>query len=43
MKTPEFVSRHPWRREFEKRYGSEQDLLAQTLRLLSGSDTEEAK
>lgn len=24
---PDYVSRHPWRREFEKRYGSEWDLF----------------
>jgi hypothetical protein len=24
--TPDYVSRHPWRKEFEKRYGSELDL-----------------
>lgn len=27
IKTAEFVSRHPWRKEFEKRYGAEKDML----------------
>lgn len=31
--TPEYVSRHPWRKEFEKRYGTEQELLQQTEQL----------
>lgn len=30
----EHVSRHPWKREFERRYGTEQELLEQTLREL---------
>ena len=29
-----YVSRHPWRREFEKRYGTEQQLLEATKKLL---------
>lgn len=33
VKSDEYVSRHPWKREFEKRYGSEWDLLDQTSRL----------
>lgn len=31
--TPAWVSRHPWRAEFEKRYGSELELLAQVIAL----------
>lgn len=35
--TPLFVSRHPHKKEFERRYGTEQYLLEQTLkRLLEG-------
>lgn len=30
LNTEEVVSRHPWRREFEARYGTEQELLALT-------------
>ena len=30
----EDASRHPWKREFEDRYGSEWDLYDKTLRLL---------
>jgi hypothetical protein len=30
----EHVSRHPWRKEFESRYGTERELLAQTHREL---------
>jgi hypothetical protein len=30
LKTQEFVSRHPWRKEFEARYGTEYELLALT-------------
>lgn len=30
----EAVSRHPWRKEFEARYGTEQQLLQQTWREL---------
>lgn len=30
----EVVSRHPWRKEFEARYGTEQELLKQTWREL---------
>ncbi|CAB4150771.1 Recombination enhancement, RecA-dependent nuclease [uncultured Caudovirales phage] len=32
--TPQFVSRHPWRKEFEKRYGKEMDLYKATQRLV---------
>lgn len=28
------VSRHPWRKEFERRYGTELELLEQTRKLL---------
>lgn len=31
---PDYVSRHPYRKEFERRYGSEQDLYEQTKRLV---------
>lgn len=34
MNTPELVSRHPWRKEFERRYGTEQQLLEQVNREL---------
>lgn len=43
--TPDYVSRHPWRREFERRYGTEWDLFEETKQLmreanlLSDSDT----
>ena len=30
----EYVSRHPWKKEFEKRYGSEWDLFEQVKRLV---------
>jgi hypothetical protein len=30
MNTEEIVSRHPWKREFEKRYGTESELLELT-------------
>lgn len=30
LNTDEVVSRHPWRKEFEARYGSEEELLALT-------------
>ena len=30
----EWVSRHPWKKEFEKRYGSEWDLFEQVKRLI---------
>ena len=32
---PHFVSRHPWRREFEKRYGSEMEMLEITKKLIA--------
>ena len=32
VNTPLFVSRHPWKREFENRYGSESELLEQITR-----------
>ena len=31
--TPEYVIRHPWRKAFEQRYGTEQQLLQQTEEL----------
>ena len=34
LKNKYVVSRHPWRREFEARYGSEESLLAKTKQLL---------
>jgi hypothetical protein len=33
INTPEAVSRHPWRREFEFRYGTEAELLEKTREL----------
>lgn len=32
VNTTEFVSRHPWKREFERRYGPELDMLAEVQR-----------
>jgi hypothetical protein len=34
----EAVSRHPWRTEFEKRYGTELELLEQTRELCGVHD-----
>lgn len=34
MNTEEIVSRHPWKKEFEKRYGTESELLELTLEQL---------
>ena len=39
VKTAEFCSRHPWLREFEKRYGTEENLLKQTQGLINVADT----
>jgi hypothetical protein len=33
LNTKEVVSRHPWRREFEARYGTEAELLQKTREL----------
>ena len=33
INTPKAVSRHPWRREFEARYGTEEELLEKTREL----------
>lgn len=33
----EIVSRHPWKREFEKRHGTEAELLAKVEELLNAS------
>ena len=33
INTAEVVSRHPWRREFEARYGTEEELLTKTREL----------
>ena len=33
LNTEQVVSRHPWRREFEARYGTEEELLALTRQL----------
>ena len=33
-----WVSRHPWKTEFEKRYGKEIDLLELTKKKVEGSD-----
>ena len=30
-----FVSRHPWKKEFERRYGTEQELLEQVNAMLA--------
>ena len=38
VKTAEFCSRHPWAREFEKRYGTESSLLKQTQGLINDTD-----
>ena len=35
VNSAEAVSRHPWKREFESKYGSEMSLLAQTIRELA--------
>jgi hypothetical protein len=35
VNTEEFVSRHPWRREFEARYGTEAELLEKTMSLVN--------
>jgi hypothetical protein len=35
--TPSVVSRHPWRLEFQARYGTEEQLLAKVDELLSRS------
>jgi hypothetical protein len=35
--SPEYVSRHPWRKAFEQRYGTEQELLQQTEELCASS------
>jgi hypothetical protein len=32
--TTEYVSRHPWKKEFERRYGSEWDLYRQVQELI---------
>lgn len=34
LNTPDFVSRHPWKKEFEARFGTEQELLEKTRELL---------
>ena len=39
VKTAEFCSRHPWVREFEKRYGTEESLLKQTQGLINDTDS----
>jgi hypothetical protein len=31
---PQFVSRHPWKKEFERRYGSEWDLYRQVQEII---------
>lgn len=35
LNNDQFVSRHPFRRAFEKRYGTEDELLAQTRELVN--------
>ena len=39
VKTAEFCSRHPWLREFEKRYGTEESLLKQTQGLINDTNS----
>ena len=39
VKTAEFCSRHPWVREFERRYGTEESLLKQTQGLINDTDS----
>lgn len=34
IRTPHYVSRHPWKREFERRYGTEQSLLEETKKMI---------
>lgn len=38
INTAETVSRHPWRREFEARYGTEAELLEKTQQLIGGEN-----
>jgi hypothetical protein len=33
--TPEYVSRHPWKKEFERRYGTEWELYEQVKKRIS--------
>ena len=39
VKTVELCSRHPWLREFERRYGTEESLLKQTQGLINDTDS----
>jgi hypothetical protein len=39
VRTAEFVSRHPWHREFERRYGTEYELLEKTRELIAAAST----
>jgi hypothetical protein len=34
VNTDEFVSRHPWKTAFSKKYGSEEELLKRTMSLI---------
>jgi hypothetical protein len=34
VNSKEYVSRHPWKKEFERRYGTEWELFNQTLELV---------
>jgi hypothetical protein len=36
--TPDYVSRHPWKREFERRYGTEWDLWEQVKQRIIEAD-----
>jgi len=36
--TEEYVSRHPWKTEFERRYGTEMELYQQTKERLNVTD-----
>jgi hypothetical protein len=35
LNTPEVVSRHPWKKEFERRYGDEWELFKQVKSLVN--------
>lgn len=36
----DFVSRHPWKKAFERRYGSEWDLLEQVREIIESRDSQ---
>lgn len=37
LNNEQVVSRHPWKKEFERRYGSEEDLLKQVQDMVTSS------